>query len=166
MTGALSLRGVLGSVCSNTPGFCCSQRQSILLAAVLAVVVVGPLEPVRDFLPLWVPVALLVLVAGWGVVLAEASYAHLGHALTDGHLIIGSGATTRVRTVLERDGVIGWVVRQSLFQRRLGLATLVATTAAGAEKVVLLDVPHDRALRLAHAATPGTLTPFLAPSPA
>ena len=57
--------------------------------------------------------------------------------------------------------MIGWVVQQSLFQRRAGLASLVATTAAGAEKVVVRDVPLGRAVALADAATPGLLTPFL-----
>ena len=99
---------------------------------------------------------------------AEQSYRHLGHALThrpDGtpwHVVMGSGGYDRVRTVLETEGVIGWVVRQSFFQRRLGLATLVATTAAGPESVELRDVPLPEALRLADAATPGLLTPFRA----
>lgn len=109
----------------------------------------------------WVPVvAAATAVVGYAA-LAEAAYRHLGHALTDEHLVAGGGQLTRVRTVLERDGIIGWVVVQTLFQRRLGLADLVATTAAGAEKVVLRDVPHDRAVAIADAATPGMLTPFL-----
>ena len=62
-----------------------------------------------------------------------------------------------MRTVLETDGIIGWVVTESWFQRRLGLADLVATTAAGAEKVVVHDVPRDRAIVLADTATPGVL---------
>lgn len=110
----------------------------------------------------WVPPVVALLALAVHTARAESSYRHLGHALTDDHLVAGSGRLTRVRTVLERDGVIGWVVVQGLFQRRLGLADLVATTAAGAEKVVLRDVPVDRAVSLAHAATPGMLTPFLA----
>ena len=54
----------------------------------------------------------------------------------------------------------GWCSRAS-FQRRAGLASLVATTAAGAEKVLVRDVPLGRAVALADAATPGLLTPFL-----
>ncbi len=37
----------------------------------------------------------------------------------------------RRTTALSCSGVIGWHLRQSWFQRRRGLATLVATTAAG-----------------------------------
>lgn len=118
--------------------------------------------------PWWPPVLVAVLLGAFGVVGAEQSYRHLGHELTrrpDGtpwHLVVGSGGYNRVRTVLETDGVIGWVVRQSFFQRRLGLATLVATTAAGSESVDVRDVPLPEALRLADAATPGLLTPFRA----
>lgn len=101
----------------------------------------------------WVPL---------GVVLAELSYAHLGHALTDDHLVAGHGTTARKRTVLEVDGIIGWVFEQTFFQRRLGLVTLQATTAAGGEQVTLTDVPEHVAVRLAASATREPVRPFLA----
>jgi putative membrane protein len=112
-------------------------------------------------LSIWLPIAVFVVTAVLGVLSAEAEYAHLGHGLTDAHLVAGSGTWVRLRTALERDGVIGWVIQQSPFQRRAGLASLVATTAAGAEKVLVRDVPLGRAVALADAATPGLLTPFL-----
>jgi putative membrane protein len=96
-----------------------------------------------------------------GAVVGAMAYRHLGHALAPDHLVSGAGALQRTRTVLERDGIIGWVVRQSWFQRRSGLATLVATTAAGPEQVVVVDMPLADAVRLADAATPGLLTPLL-----
>ncbi|MBD8870354.1 PH domain-containing protein [Nocardioides donggukensis] len=112
-------------------------------------------------IPGWlVPVAVLLL-AATGVITGEASYRHLGHALTPDHLVAGSGDVSRVRTALERDGIIGWVVRQSFFQRRLGLATLVATTAAGPEQVQVVDLPLAEAVALAEAATPGLVGEFL-----
>lgn len=100
----------------------------------------------------WIPIA---------VVLAELAYAHLGHALTDDHLVAGHGVTARKRTVLEIDGIIGWAVQQNIFQRRLGLVTLVATTAAGDEHVTLEDVPEEKAVRLTVLATPEPVRPFL-----
>ncbi|WP_165354295.1 PH domain-containing protein [Nocardioides glacieisoli] len=101
--------------------------------------------------------ALLLAAAAAG----ESSYRHLGHALAGDHLVAGSGILARVRTVLETDGIIGWVVSQSWWQRRIGLADLVATTAAGNERVLVRDVRLTVAVELAAAATPGLLTEFL-----
>jgi putative membrane protein len=112
-------------------------------------------------LPWWLPVVVLVAFAGVGVALAERSYHHLGHRLTVDHLVAGQPSARRVRTVLDRGGIIGWVVRETWLQRRRGLATLVATTAAGAERVVVVDVPVGTATAVARAATPGLLDEFL-----
>lgn len=101
--------------------------------------------------------ALLLLAA----VVGESTYRHLGHALTGDHLVAGSGALARIRTVLETDGIIGWVLSQSWWQRRIGLADLTATTAAGAERVLVRDVRLEVAVALADRATPGLLTDFV-----
>ena len=131
--------------------------------AVDATVVVAVAWWFLDFSWLWVlgvGVAALLLAAAAG----EASYRHLGHALHERHLVAGSGTLARVRTVLETDGIIGWVVSQSWWQRRIGLADLTATTAAGAERVLVRDVRLDVAVALADQATPGLLTDFLEPA--
>lgn len=73
--------------------------------------------------------------------LAIDRYAALGHLLTDRHLVTRSGTFERRREVLARRGVIGVVIRQSFFQRRAGLVTLVATTAAGRQAYRVYDVP-------------------------
>ena len=109
----------------------------------------------------WWPVAVAVAALALAALVGESSYRHLGHHLVGDHLVAGSGAMTRIRTVLETDGIIGWVVRQSWWQRRIGLSDLVATTAAGAERVVVRDVGLDAAIALADASTPGLLTDFL-----
>ena len=107
-------------------------------------------------------VALLLAAAAVG----EAAYRHLGHALAGDHLVAGSGQLARIRTVLETDGIIGWVVSQTWWQRRIGLADLVATTAAGNERVLVRDVRLEDGVALAYAATPGLLTDFVEPEPA
>jgi len=112
--------------------------------------------------PWWPAIVGSVVLLALGVLAGLTAYSHLGHALTQDHLVSGDGVFDRVRTVLERDGTIGWVVSQNWFQRRVGLATLVATTAAGAERVVVRDVPLPRAIALADATTPRLLTEFLA----
>lgn len=115
----------------------------------------------------WV-LALAVVLLAVAAAVGEASYRHLGHALAGDHLVAGSGALARIRTVLETEGIIGWVVTQSWWQRRIGLADLTATTAAGSESVLVRDVRLDVAVALADRATPGLLTDFVtsAPEPA
>ncbi len=111
----------------------------------------------------WFLTLAAVLLVGAAAV-GESSYRHLGHALADDHLVAGSGALARIRTVLETDGIIGWVFTQSWWQRRIGLTDLTATTAAGSERVLVRDVRLDVAVALAGTATPGLLTDFVATS--
>ncbi len=85
----------------------------------------------------------------------------LGHALTEGTLVSRRGSLIRRRSALAREGIIGWNLQQSFFQRRGGLATLVATTAAGRQRVDVQDIPLPEALNLAEQALPGLFTPFL-----
>ena len=133
--------------------------RGLVPAGVVAAALVG-LE-VAGTVGWWaLPAAVAALVVG--AALAESSYRHLGHRLTDAHLVVGGGLLSRRRTVLERDGVIGWVLTQTWFQRRSGLATLVATTAAGSESVRVVDVALPVATALAAEATPETVLPFAA----
>jgi putative membrane protein len=114
-------------------------------------------------LPGWLPVVGILLPA-LAVLLAEDRYAALGHALTGPYLITRNGSLNRRQVLLRTDGIIGWNLRQSFFQRRAGLATLTATTAAGQQAYPVVDVPAEAALRLADAALPGLLNDFLAPA--
>lgn len=113
----------------------------------------------RDW-PWWSVLAVFVGVGLVNLGVAELAYRNLGHQLTPGHLVSRSGALQRQRVVLERGGIIGWVVRQSFFQRRRGLADLLATTAAGPEVVAVTDIPLPWAVELASAATPQVVDQF------
>ncbi|MCB0906958.1 MAG: PH domain-containing protein [Nocardioidaceae bacterium] len=141
---------------------CHTRHQRLTLVATVAAIVAAALAQ----LPWWVPVLVAVAFALLGVLLATLQYRHLGHLLTDHHLVAGSGSLTRRRKVLQRDGVIGWVISQTFFQRRVGLATLIATTAAGDERLVVLDLPLDAAVALAHRVTPDAVVAFTVPVPA
>jgi putative membrane protein len=77
--------------------------------------------------------------------LGRDRYRALGHTVTRDHLVSRHGSLDRQRVVLDRDGIIGWKVEQSFFQRRVGVATLVATTAAGAQHYDVVDVPLEQA---------------------
>lgn len=133
--------------------------RALLGAAVLpvAAALVAVLSPV----PWWVVLpSLVALPIGAG--LAFDRYRRLGHGLTDGHLVVRSGSLRGRRDIVQRTGIIGWNLQQSWFQRRAGLVTLVATTAAGEQAYAAVDVPEHLAIALAHDAVPGLVEPFLA----
>lgn len=109
----------------------------------------------------WLPVGVLLVALALELLGAELAHRHLGHALTERYLVVRSGSFTTVRTALQTDGVIGWRVKQSFFDRRLGLAQVTAMTAAGKEHVDIPDVPLETAVSLAAAATPRTLSDFV-----
>ncbi len=94
------------------------------------------------------------------VALGQDRYRALGHTVTPGHLVSRHGSLDRQRIVLDRDGIIGWKVEQSFFQRRAGVATLVATTAAGAQHYDVLDVPVEQAYAVLAQVSPDLLAEF------
>jgi putative membrane protein len=96
-----------------------------------------------------------------GLALGVDRYRNLGSAVKDGRFIVSRGSLLRRRDVVADDGVIGWVVQASFFQRRAGLVTLNAATAAGSQHYGALDVPAARALALVAATNPGLLDPFV-----
>jgi putative membrane protein len=113
-------------------------------------------------LPGWVvPVGAVPLLLA--VPLGLDRYRGLGHTVSGDYLVTRSGSLSRRRDVVARDGVIGWNVRQTLFQRRAGLVSLSATTAAGSQAYVILDVDPEEAVRVVEETTPGLLRPFLDP---
>lgn len=137
-----------------------ARRRYVRALAGAAALVAAAATGWRLGLPGWVPVATLAafpVAAG----LAADRYRSLGHALVAGCLVTRWGSLDRRRCVLATDGVIGWNLRQSFFQRRAGLATLTATTAAGKQHYAVADVEFGTAVRLADEALPGLLTPFL-----
>ncbi|MFD4352035.1 PH domain-containing protein [Nocardia sp. NPDC058518] len=126
-----------------------------VVVAMLAIVLTG------GHLPPWtwaLPVALALVMA----VLAEDRYRGLGHRVLPGTtgptwLITRRGSLDRNRDCLEAPGIIGWTVRQTFWQRRAGLATVVAATAAGKKAYLVVDIPIDQAAALIEAVTPGRL---------
>ncbi|HYU65212.1 MAG TPA: PH domain-containing protein, partial [Jatrophihabitantaceae bacterium] len=104
----------------------------------------------------------LVLVA-LSLPLAADRASNLGHALTDSYLVTQNGALVRRRAVLSRDGIIGVNLRSTFFQRRAGLATLTATTAAGRQGYRVQDVAAADAVDLAGDVLPGLLDEFVRP---
>lgn len=108
----------------------------------------------------WILAVVLLPVA---VFLAFESYRNLGHGLAEQHLVTRYGIGARRTAALLRTGVIGWTISASPFQRRAGLVTVKATTAANSGAYPVYDVGIDDGLRFADEAVPGLLTPFLEP---
>jgi putative membrane protein len=116
----------------------------------------------RDWL-LWGPVlGILAVTCGCGVALARNRYRALGHAWAAGYLVSRFGAIVRRHNNLSARSIIGWNLRATIWQRRLGLVTLVATTAAGRQKYLVPDVAQPEAVRFALGGAPGLLEQFLA----
>lgn len=111
-------------------------------------------------LPVWAAWATLGLLPV-AVLLAVDSYRNLGHALTSRYLVTRHGTGVRGTVALQRSGVIGWTVSQSFFQRRAGLVTVTATTAAGGGAYQVIDVRTADGLAVAEHAVPGLLRPFV-----
>lgn len=112
-------------------------------------------------LPPWiwsVPAVFTVIMAA----LAQDRYRGLGHRVLPGAdgqswLITRSGSLDRTRDCLEARGIVGWTVKQTFWQRRSGVATVVAATAAGRKAYPVIDLPLEQAWALIEATTPGRL---------
>lgn len=111
------------------------------------------------------PATLWVIPVVWAVTLAGAvlAYHALGHTLVGDWLITRSGLINRTTAVLRRSAVSTVVVRESVFQRRLGLRTVACMTAAGQGGYQVVDVAADTAVDVARQAATGYLDPFLQP---
>jgi len=83
-----------------------------------------------------VGIALTVL----GVPIGLGRYAALGHAAGAGSFTVRSGWFVREQAVLQRRAVVGWQVQQSFFQRRAGLATVLACVGAGRGGYAAIDL--------------------------
>ncbi|WP_099025510.1 PH domain-containing protein [Mycolicibacterium palauense] len=103
--------------------------------------------------PLWVWGLWAVLTAG-SVALAADRVRALGHRVDADWLVARQGSAERRRDCVATAGIVGWTVRQSWFQRRAGVATLVAATAAGTKRYEVLDIPAELAWTVAARASP------------
>ncbi len=130
-------------------------------AALLPVVVLVVLGGLFTDVLVQFGVLMAVVLLPIAVLLARDNYRALGHGITGKYLVTRSGSLRRSTAALQRDGVLGWRVRQSVFQRRVGLATFSAITAAGGGAYSARDADADEGLDFARDAVPGLLEPFV-----
>ncbi|MEU4512599.1 PH domain-containing protein [Nonomuraea wenchangensis] len=144
-----------------------ARRRRVVRAVVVVVVLAAIAGVVSWSVPwpqpwmsagVWAVPGVAAPVAWWGAVTGARS---LGHALAGRHLVTRQGAMVRRTVALERAGISGWTITESFFQRRAGLVTVSATTAAGDGHYEVLDVGRGAGLELAARAAPGLLEPFL-----
>ncbi|MGK5630395.1 PH domain-containing protein [Streptomyces sp. URMC 123] len=106
----------------------------------------------------WIAALALLPLALW---LARDAYRSLGHGLHGHYLVIRAGTFDRRTVALRRDEIIGWRISRSPFQRRAGLLTLGAATAAGDGCYAVRDLSVAEGTALAERAVPGLLAPFI-----
>lgn len=133
-------------------------RATVVSATVIVLVLAFVLLAGAPWWAFWTALALLPL----GALLAGDRAKSLGHAVTESWLVTRQGSLVRRRHVLHTDAVIGWNLTTSVFQRRAGLTTLVATTAGGRQQYAVPDVEEAEAIRVARTAVPGLLEQFRA----
>jgi putative membrane protein len=103
--------------------------------------------------PVWAWIVLAVSTLCSALLAADRARA-LGHRIDERWLVARAGSLELRRDCIATAGIIGWTVRQTFFQRRAGVATLVAATAAGVKHYRVIDVPADLAWSIAATASP------------
>lgn len=133
----------------------CAVAGGVAVAAVFGAPMLGV-----DWIPWWVwPTPLAAL--PFALLYAVDLYRGLGSAVQGRYLLLRRGSLIRRTVALRTDGVIGWSITRSPFQRTAGLATIGATTAAGAGVYRAPDADLAEGLAMAEGAVPGLLDPFL-----
>ncbi|GAA4542202.1 PH domain-containing protein [Amycolatopsis samaneae] len=113
-----------------------------------------------DVVPMsWWPVPLFLLPLTWA--LAWVAYRTLGHALVGPYLVTRHGAAGRSTTVLRTGAVIGWRLRQTIFQRMGNRMTVGIPTAAGDRYYRAIDVSTEQAVAFVAGADPVLANEFL-----
>ena len=125
--------------------------RALAIPALLALLGLG--VAVVAGMPGWLWVAWAGLTVGCALLAADRSRA-LGHRVSGGWLVARSGSLERRRDCIAGAGVVGWTVRQSWPQRRAGVATLIAATAAGVKRYQVIDVPVELAWSVAAGVSP------------
>jgi putative membrane protein len=100
---------------------------------------VQPAGTMAPWLALLLPVAWLA--AGW-------EYRGRGWALPPGYVLARSGMLTRVTWIIPDRRLQTLHLRDTLFQRRHGLATILVDTAAGGRQAAIVDLAEPEARRL------------------
>jgi putative membrane protein len=139
-----------------------ARRRAVVRAVVPGVLVLVAGAPLTATLGWWEVLVAGAVLTVLGVPVGLGRYAALGHAAGPRSLAVRSGWFLRSHTVLQRRAVVGWQVHQSPFQRRAGLATVLACVGAGSGGYAAVDLAAEEAAGFAEGASgrwAGTLRP-------
>jgi putative membrane protein len=143
---------VTGPLCDHGP--VAARRRwtrALVLPAALGIAVVVVATTVGA--PGWVWPVWATLTACCALLAADRVRA-LGHRVDARWLVARTGSLERRRDCIATAGIVAWTVRQTPLQRRAGVATLVAATAAGVKRYQVIDVPEKWAWAIAAQASP------------
>nr|WP_246497147.1 PH domain-containing protein [Sphaerisporangium rubeum] len=112
----------------------------------------------------WLGLAGLVL-AVLCVPLGLDRYRSLGHAYDGSRLSVRSGTLPRSQAVIERRAVVGWTIRQTMFQRQAKVLTVIAGVGAGSGGYPAVDTGEHQGVHFAATVTPDWLAPFVTTAP-
>jgi len=123
----------------------------------------------------WLVVAAAMFLLGWevaasaalvlallGIPLGLDRYRSLGHAYDGTRLSVRNGSLRRGQAVVERRAIVGWTLRQTVFQRMSGVLTVVAGVGAGTGGYPAVDTGEAQGVEFAAEVTPDWIGPFLA----
>ena len=130
-----------------------ARRRRIVRAVLAGLLVTAVGVVVTPLLGWWWVLALGLALVVLGVPLGLGRYAALGHAAGPRSFSVRSGWLVREQAVLQRRAVVGWQVQQSFFQRRNGLATVLACVGAGRGGYAALDMAADEVAEFTQAAS-------------
>lgn len=131
-----------------------------LTPTVLGILTLALLGALISWVPGWIW-ALGLLGLPIAAAFAYDAYRNLGHGLTDRYLLTRYGTANRHTIAMRRNGVIGVTARQTIFQRRAGVMTFGATTAAGDGVYLIRDADEHEGLAFVERAFPELMEPFV-----
>lgn len=101
----------------------------------------------------WLPVVVVLVGTGWTVVYSLARYRVMGWAADRQHLLVRRGVVWRRLSIVPIPKVQDVEIKETFFQRRLGLATVEVDTAgvgiSSTARVTAIDLTRDDARGLA-----------------
>ena len=137
-----------------------ARRRRIVRAVATGLLVTGIGAAATVIAGWWWVLAAGIALTVLGVPVGLGRYASLGHAVGRESFTVRSGWLVREQAVLQRRAVVGWRVRQSFFQRRAGLATVVACVGAGSGGYAAVDLASADVASFTAAASEGWAAEF------